>query len=109
LALEKLGMKKEAEELYKKVAGLKIRDPEFLYYKALALQYLEEDGAADALAEEIGKAGEEKISRSGGVDFFSKFGEGQSGKARESGGHWCIYPMYDYAHPLSDAFERITH
>jgi len=22
---------------------------------------------------------------------------------------WCIYPMYDYAHPLSDAFERITH
>ncbi|MFA6315987.1 MAG: glutamine--tRNA ligase/YqeY domain fusion protein [Elusimicrobiota bacterium] len=22
---------------------------------------------------------------------------------------WCIYPMYDYAHPLSDAFEGITH
>ncbi len=22
---------------------------------------------------------------------------------------WCIYPMYDYAHPLSDAFEAITH
>lgn len=22
---------------------------------------------------------------------------------------WCIYPMYDYAHPLSDAIERITH
>src|SRR5215471_15610608 len=22
---------------------------------------------------------------------------------------WCIYPMYDFAHPLSDAFERITH
>jgi glutaminyl-tRNA synthetase len=26
-----------------------------------------------------------------------------------SGSAWCIYPMYDYAHPLSDAFERITH
>src|SRR5207253_10485193 len=25
-------------------------------------------------------------------------------------GHaWCIYPMYDFAHPLSDAIERITH
>jgi glutaminyl-tRNA synthetase len=25
-------------------------------------------------------------------------------------GHaWCIYPMYDYAHPLSDAIEGITH
>jgi glutaminyl-tRNA synthetase len=22
---------------------------------------------------------------------------------------WCIYPMYDFAHPLSDALERITH
>lgn len=22
---------------------------------------------------------------------------------------WCIYPMYDYAHPLSDAIEGITH
>ncbi|MCK9235564.1 MAG: glutamine--tRNA ligase/YqeY domain fusion protein [Acholeplasmataceae bacterium] len=22
---------------------------------------------------------------------------------------WCIYPMYDYAHPLEDAIEEITH
>lgn len=22
---------------------------------------------------------------------------------------WCIYPMYDYAHPVSDAIEKITH
>ncbi|HJQ40019.1 MAG TPA: glutamine--tRNA ligase/YqeY domain fusion protein [Thermoanaerobaculia bacterium] len=26
-----------------------------------------------------------------------------------TGGKWCIYPMYDYAHPLSDAIEHITH
>lgn len=26
-----------------------------------------------------------------------------------SGDKWCIYPMYDYAHPLEDAFESITH
>ncbi|HVR38410.1 MAG TPA: glutamine--tRNA ligase/YqeY domain fusion protein [Thermoanaerobaculia bacterium] len=26
-----------------------------------------------------------------------------------TGGKWCIYPMYDYAHPLSDAIEGITH
>ena len=25
------------------------------------------------------------------------------------GDAWCIYPMYDYAHPLSDAIEGITH
>jgi len=26
-----------------------------------------------------------------------------------TGDAWCIYPMYDFAHPLSDALERITH
>ncbi|HVH98611.1 MAG TPA: glutamine--tRNA ligase/YqeY domain fusion protein [Enhygromyxa sp.] len=26
-----------------------------------------------------------------------------------TGDAWCIYPMYDYAHPLEDAFEDITH
>ena len=26
-----------------------------------------------------------------------------------TGSHWCIYPMYDFAHPISDAIEGITH
>jgi glutaminyl-tRNA synthetase len=26
-----------------------------------------------------------------------------------TGDDWCIYPMYDFAHPLSDAIEGITH
>src|SRR6185295_5866556 len=26
-----------------------------------------------------------------------------------TGDTWCIYPMYDYAHPISDAIEHITH
>ncbi len=26
-----------------------------------------------------------------------------------TGDEWCIYPMYDYAHPISDALEGITH
>ena len=26
-----------------------------------------------------------------------------------TGDKWCIYPMYDYAHPLEDAFEGVTH
>lgn len=28
---------------------------------------------------------------------------------QRSGDNWCIYPMYDFAHTLSDAFEGITH
>lgn len=26
-----------------------------------------------------------------------------------TGDDWCIYPMYDYAHPISDAIEGVTH
>lgn len=26
-----------------------------------------------------------------------------------TGDKWCIYPMYDFAHPLSDSLENITH
>lgn len=27
----------------------------------------------------------------------------------QTGDKWCIYPMYDFAHPLQDAFEGVTH
>jgi glutaminyl-tRNA synthetase len=28
---------------------------------------------------------------------------------QHTGDKWCIYPMYDFAHAMSDAFEAITH
>jgi glutaminyl-tRNA synthetase len=33
----------------------------------------------------------------------------QHSRHHRTGDKWCIYPMYDYAHPLSDALESITH
>jgi glutaminyl-tRNA synthetase len=27
----------------------------------------------------------------------------------QTGEEWCIYPMYDYTHPISDALEGVTH
>lgn len=30
-------------------------------------------------------------------------------KHHRTGNAWCIYPMYDFAHPISDALEGITH
>jgi glutaminyl-tRNA synthetase len=30
-------------------------------------------------------------------------------KHHRTGDKWCIYPMYDFAHPLCDAIEKITH
>ena len=26
-----------------------------------------------------------------------------------TGDKWCIYPMYDFAHPIEDAIEGVTH
>ena len=28
---------------------------------------------------------------------------------QNTGNKWCIYPMYDFAHPIEDAVEKITH
>lgn len=28
---------------------------------------------------------------------------------QRTGNSWCIYPMYDFAHPIEDAIENITH
>ncbi|MFO7982563.1 MAG: glutamine--tRNA ligase/YqeY domain fusion protein [Desulfuromonadales bacterium] len=33
----------------------------------------------------------------------------QKSPHHRTGETWCIYPMYDFAHPLSDAIEHITH
>ncbi len=30
-------------------------------------------------------------------------------KHHRTGNKWCIYPMYDFAHPIQDALEHITH
>lgn len=30
-------------------------------------------------------------------------------KHHRTGNEWCIYPMYDFAHPIEDALENITH
>lgn len=33
----------------------------------------------------------------------------QRANHHRTGDNWCIYPMYDYAHPISDAIEGVTH
>jgi len=30
-------------------------------------------------------------------------------KHHRTGDEWCVYPMYDFAHPIEDALEKITH
>ena len=33
----------------------------------------------------------------------------QHARHHQTGDQWCIYPMYDFAHPISDSLEAITH
>jgi glutaminyl-tRNA synthetase len=33
----------------------------------------------------------------------------QHARHHQTGDEWCIYPMYDFAHPISDSLEHITH
>ena len=33
----------------------------------------------------------------------------QHARHHQTGDDWCIYPMYDFAHPISDSLEHITH
>lgn len=33
----------------------------------------------------------------------------QRSRHHRTGDQWCIYPMYDYAHSISDSIEKITH
>jgi glutaminyl-tRNA synthetase len=39
----------------------------------------------------------------------SRYLPDRSCRASQHRDKWCIYPMYDYAHPIEDAIEGITH
>jgi len=80
--------KKAATALFREVAGMEVRDPRYQYYQALALQQLGRETEAAALARSIRTAAEELLQAEARVDFFSKFGEGQSEQARQAEGDY---------------------
>ena len=67
---------------------MEIRDPRYQYYQALALQQLGRDTEVNALARSIRTAADELLQVEANVDFFSKFGEGQSEQARQADGYY---------------------
>ena len=74
----------------KKISELNIREPEYKYYQALALQKRGDSSKAKILAKEIEIAGNEFLSMDRDVDFFSKFGEDQSQRDRQSKGNYLL-------------------
>jgi tetratricopeptide (TPR) repeat protein len=87
---EKFNNEDSTASLLKKVSDLYIREPHYKYYKALVYQKIGNNKQAKILAKEIETKGNELLSSVGEVDFFSKFGEGQSEKARQSEGNYLL-------------------
>ena len=90
LAYELGGEKKLARELYQKSIAATSQDPANRYYKALSYQKLKKDREAEALLEEIIRTGEERISSTGEVDFFAKFGEDLTESQRQAAGYYLM-------------------
>ena len=87
-ATEKLNNKKEATGLLKQVTEMEVHAPRYQYYKALALQ--KTGKKANVLASEIEAEGKQLMSDSEDIDFFSKFGEGQSAQNRKAEGYYLL-------------------
>ena len=88
LAMEKNGMTGEANKRFGQAADVQTRNPEYQYYKALALIELGRKKAANDLLDKINTAGKERLEGKTTVDFFSKFGEGEAGRFRMAEGHY---------------------
>ncbi len=80
--------KKAATALFREVAEMEVRDPRYQYYQALALQQLGRETEVNALARSIRTAADDLLQVEANVDFFSKFGEGQSEQARQADGYY---------------------
>lgn len=90
IADERLQKLEDADQLFRKISGLKITSSEFNYYKAMALIKSGNTKEAEKLTKEIIRSGQELISKAGEVDFFSKFGEEQSNIIRKSNGYYLL-------------------
>ncbi len=90
LAYEKLGENDRAEVFYNKTVSQDIENSVYLYYQALAYEKLDESKNADELYNALISTGEDYIQDLDEVDFFAKFGSGESIRERQATGHYMI-------------------
>jgi len=91
-AYEVLGEDEKATEFYKKAINQKgtAEWPETRFYQGLSFIKLGQKTAADKIFEELIKTGEQRLSEKAEVDFFAKFGEGQTPEARQASAHYTL-------------------
>jgi len=90
LAMEKNGKKKESTVLYNKAAVVKTQSPEYRYYTALSMQKLKKKDESIKILDRLMETGKEMSAGEMDVDFFSKFGEGQSEKHVRADGNYLM-------------------
>jgi len=92
VACEALGDAEKAAGFYEKAAGQKGTTgwPETRFYQGLCFNRLGKRSAAESIFDELIRAGEQKLSEKGAVDFFAKFGEGQTEEARKASAHYTL-------------------
>ena len=59
-----------------------------MYFQALAYQKLKNNSNADKLFEDLIRLGEKKLIQIDEIDFFSKFGEGESKQKRQASAYF---------------------
>jgi len=95
LCYQELGENGHAESFFKLAARQQTQDSEYLYYKALALQKLQQAEKpsavrrpADCIFDKLIRLGNAKLSEADETDFFSKFGEGEPPHLRKASAHY---------------------
>ncbi|MDP8244296.1 MAG: DUF5107 domain-containing protein [Candidatus Hinthialibacter antarcticus] len=85
LAYQALGDEQKTEAYFNKSLATNIREPrQYSYYQGLANRALGDEENASKCFDEMIEAGEKTLGSSEDVDFFAKFGEGESPSMRES-------------------------
>jgi len=82
--------KKAASDLFEAIAAMDLHDPKYRFYRAMAFQKLGKQDEAASISQSIRDEAEQLLSNTEQIDFFSKFGEGQSEKVRQAEGHYLL-------------------
>ena len=89
-AYESQGNKTKAREYYSKVLEIKAGESHFMFYQGLAYQKLGKNDKASQIFGQLVDIATKKLESGGGVDFFAKFGEKESGNIQLSLFHYML-------------------
>jgi len=88
LAYEKAGDLQKAVEYFEKSVSSDKKESQYMYFQAMAYKKLNDISSADKLFEDLIRLGEKKLVQLDEIDFFSKFGEGESKQKRQASAYF---------------------